>query len=424
MLANFLPSKGIRMKVSVKLELDERYQKRDGSYPIKLLIVIGRNPLRIPAGYNVEAKYWQENSQSIKASCKVFQNVTRINTLLNKEKSRVLDILTQLQDTGELEKLSLKEIKDRIVGNNAVTYTYKFCQQIIKELEEAGKVGNARVYGMILLSLKNFAGDVDFPMRQITYAWLKRYEAWYFARTNQNGKPNTLNGLNVNMRTLRAVYNSAIKRDLVPQDTYPFKKYVLKREATRKKAISHQDIFKLKAVEPQTTMQRRAKDYFLMSFYLMGASFVDLAFLKVGDVKADRIEYKRKKTGRLHSIKITSALQEILEPYLKDKTTDDFILNIIPKEANLKRQYAAARNAMKDYNKALKELAALAGISESITSYTARRTFATIAKYKGVPVAAISDALGHTDVKTTQIYLDQFDNDTMDAYNAFIISED
>lgn len=412
------------MKVSVKLELDERYQKRDGSYPIKLLIVIGRNPLRIPAGYNVEAKYWQENSQSIKTSCKAFQNVTRINTLLNKEKSRVLDILTQLQDTGEIDKLSLKEIKDRIVGNNAVTYTYKFCQQIIKELEETGKVGNARVYGMILLSLKSFVGESDFPMKQITYAWLKRYEAWYLARTNQNGKPNTLNGLNVNMRTLRALYNSAIKRDLVPQESYPFKKYSLKREATPKRAITQQDIAKLKAIQPQSTMQRRAKDYFLISFYLMGASFVDLAFLKMSDVRADRIEYKRKKTGRLHSIKITSALQEILEPYLKNKTMDDFLLNILSKEAPLKKQFASARNAMKEYNKALKELAALAGISESITSYTARHTFATIAKYKGVPVAVISDALGHSDLKTTQIYLDKLDTDTMDAYNDFILSDD
>ncbi len=156
----------------------------------------------------------------------------------------------------------------------------------------------------------------------------------------------------------------------------------------------------------------------------MGTSFIDLSFLKVNDIKNGRVEYKWKKTGRLHSIKITPPLLEILNRYTKEKSADDFILNIIQKEQVFKKQYAAARDEMRRYNKALKGLATLAGIEDTITSYTARHTFATTAKFKGVPVAAISDALGHSDVKTTQIYLDQFDNDTMDAYNAFIIGED
>lgn len=411
------------MNASANLELDKRYQRKDGTFPIKLLIVVNGEPLRISTGYNIEEKYWQIKSQSIKTSCKTFQNVTRVNNLLSKQKSQALDILTQLQDNGEVEKLSLKDIKSRIVGNNNIVYTYDFCEQIINGLEEVGKVGNARVYRMLLLSLKNFANESDFPLKQITYSWLKRYESWYLARTNKNGKPNTLNGLNVNMRTLRALCNSAIKRDLVPQDSYPFKKYTLKREATRKRAITQSDIAKLKEVEPQTERQRRAKDYFLMSFYLMGVSFIDLAFLKVSYIKNGRVEYKRKKTGRLHSIKITSPLQGVLNQYLEGKSPEDFILNIIPQKATLKKQYAAARHEMQRYNKALKELSKLAGIEETITSYTARHTFATTAKYKGVPVAAISEALGHSDVKTTQIYLDQFDTDTMDAYHEFIIGD-
>lgn len=156
----------------------------------------------------------------------------------------------------------------------------------------------------------------------------------------------------------------------------------------------------------------------------MGTSFIDLAFLKISDIKNGRIEYKRKKTSRLHSIKITPPLQEIMNHYTCGKSANDFILHIVPKDESLKKQYASARDEMRRYNKALKELAILAGIEEAITSYTARHTFASTAKFKGVPVAAISDALGHSDVKTTQIYLDQFDNNIMDAYNEFIISDD
>lgn len=391
------------MNVSAKLELDKRYQKKDGTFPIKLLLVVDRKTIRISTGYGVEAKQWLERSQSIRCTCKAFQNVTRVNNLLHKQKSQALDVLTQLQDNNELDRLSLKEIKSRIKGKNQAVHTYDFCQQIIDELEAVGKVGNARVYYMLLLSLRNFAGEQDFPLKQITYSWLKKYESWYLARTNNKGEPNTINGLSVQMRTLRALYNRAIKRNLVSQDSYPFKKYNIKREATRKRAISQEDIAKLKAVEPQTSRQRRAKDYFLMSFYLMGASFVDLAFLKVSDIRNGRVEYKRKKTGRLHSIKITAPLRDILDPYLEGKAPDDFMLDVVQKEASLKKQYAAARDEMQRYNKALKELADLAGIEEEITGYTARYTFATMAKYKGVPVAAISEALGHADIKRRAI---------------------
>lgn len=261
-------------------------------------------------------------------------------------------------------------------------------------------------------------------MKQITFTWLKGYEAWYLAQKNPSGKPNSINGLSVHLRTLRALQNTAITRNLIPQENYPFKKYKIKKEATRKRAITQQDIAKLKAAEPQTERQRRAKDYFLMSFYLMGTSFIDLAFLKLSDIKNRRIAYKRKKTGKLYSIKITPPLLEILNRYTMDKSAEDFVLNVVPKGETLKKQYAAARDEMRRYNKALKELAILAGIEEAITSYTARHTFTTTAKFKGVPVAAISDALGHSDVKTTQIYLDQFDTDTIDAYHEFIINED
>lgn len=70
-----------------------------------------------------------------------------------------------------------------------------------------------------------------------------------------------------------------------------------------------------------------------MSFYLMGASFVDLAFLKVGDIRNGRVEYKRKKTGRLYSIKITAPLQDILDPYLEKKAPNDFVFDVVQKEA-------------------------------------------------------------------------------------------
>jgi integrase/recombinase XerD len=91
-----------------------------------------------------------------------------------------------------------------------------FGAEIIAELQEAKKFGNARVYDTMLRSVRDFAKGRDFPLKQLTYAWLKKYEAWYLS------KGNSANGLSVSLRTLRALYNRAIKQKLISNEYYPF----------------------------------------------------------------------------------------------------------------------------------------------------------------------------------------------------------
>ncbi|MEI2696102.1 MAG: tyrosine-type recombinase/integrase [Saprospiraceae bacterium] len=79
------------------------------------------------------------------------------------------------------------------------------------------------------------------------------------------------------------------------------------------------------------------------------------------------------------------------------------------------------RDELTRYNKSLKEIGALSGIESSISSYVARHSYATSAKKLGVPTAIISEALGHATEKTTQIYLDSFDNEIVDKYHDMII---
>jgi len=407
--------------MTVKLELDQRSQKKDGTYPIKLRVTVNRKPMRISLGHSVEAKYWDASAQAVKTSCRSVQNVTRLNNYLQKQKSNALDVLTQLQDSGEIHALPSKEIKHRIKGDKRNNFVLAFAEEIIAELEQAGKVGNARVYRTLQNSLKNYLDDRDIPLTHITYQWLKKYEAWYLSRKIR-GRRNTLNGLSVHLRTLRALFNRAIKRKLVSRDAYPFRDYQIKKSSTRKRAISRADIARIETFEPQTDRHRRAKDYFLMSFYLMGASFVDLAFLRVSDIQNGRISYERKKTGRLHSIKIMPPLQQLLDRYLPGKAKDDFMLDVIRSE-EVDQQYVNIRDELRRYNRSLKEIGELCGIEKVLTSYVARHSFATIAKYKGVPVEVISETLGHADVKTTQIYLEQFDKETLDDYHELIIGD-
>ncbi len=368
-------------------------------------------------GYTIPPKYWDERNTKVKTNCPVVQNTTKLNNLLVKQKTAAVEAVMQLQDSGKLGTMSLKEIRNHILGKEQTSGLYSFAEQVIAEMKSMDKVGNARVYETVLRSIKHFAGEKDFPFQQITFSWLKKYEAWYLSRKNSKGKPNTTNGLSVHLRTLRALYNRAIKSKIVPRDNYPFDDYRIKSQKTRKRAISEVDINKIKEVVPQTSRQERAKDYFLMSFYLMGASFIDLAFLTRDNIKNGRIEYRRKKTGQLHDIKIALPLQILIDKYLENKLSDyPYIVNVVKGDTEEQR-YTAARDELRRYNRALKELAKIAGIEGEVTSYTARHSFATIAKYKGVPVAVISEALGHESPDVTQVYLDSFDKSVLDKYN-------
>ncbi|MEO1261734.1 MAG: site-specific integrase [Bacteroidota bacterium] len=405
------------MSITSKIFLDKRFTKKDGTQAIKLRLTINRKSIELTSGYTIDPRYWDDKNQKVKPKCPTVQNVTRLNNLLRKQESEAIDKLIQLQEEGALERLTKQEIKKLIKGEQNDTYFLMFCQTIINELEQTGKVGNARVYFTMRNSVRTFRKEKDIPLKQITYKWLKKYEAWYL------GRGNSVNGLAINMRTLRALLNRAIKRKLLPKEDYPFEHYSIKKEVTRKRAISKADIDKIKAFEPQTVQQGRFKDYFLMSFYLMGTSFVDLAFLKVKAIRKGRIEYKRKKTGKLHSIKITPPLQSILDKYLSGKGREDYILDII-NSTDTKQQYVNVRDEIRRYNRRLKEIAKLCGIESNLTSYVARHSFATIAKYKDVPIPVISQALGHSNLETTEVYLAEFDNETMDRYNAEIIGED
>ena len=458
---------------SAYLILDKRRGKSGNLYPIKLRVVINRKSFHIAQGVSLKENYWIKDKEEISNKWKGVANVSRLNNKLLKEKSMVRDKLLELDESVGLDTMSMKEIKNKVIGKEDSTYLIGFFNLVITELEIAGKVGNARVYKMAKGSISNFLQHKDIPLSKVTHAWLKKYEVWFL------GKGNKINGLSVNLRTLRALINKAIKRNVLPATSYAFSTYSIKKEATKKRAIKKNGIEALIKYDPKTPKQEQAKDYFLMSYYLMGASFVDLAFLKIKNINEGRIEYRRKKVGKLYSIKITQPLQKILDKYIEGKKGDDFILNVIRNKVDRglyrnictedgfvkyeiiglevsqriiitaelkkhlsqyksgrerqefltqlvitnenKKQYRHVRNALRIYNNTMKVMGKACGISTDITSYVARHSFATIARNKGIPVPIISQALGHSDLKTTEVYLAEFDNDLMDKYNEKII---
>ena len=404
------------MGVIAKIILDQRRPKRNKTYPLYLRIWFKRSNLSIPLGYYLTPEDWDETNEQVKKSSTLVSNITRLNNYIAKQKTNAYDVITQLQDRGELDGLSIKELKERIINKNKSISFYEYTERIIEDLKKANKIGNALAYKNCLNAIKTFQNDVDLDFNQINYNFLQRFETYFLA------KDNSLNGLSFVMRTLRAVYNRAIKEGYASRDTYPFTSYKIKKEPTRKRAIRIEDIHKIRDLSLiEGSDHWHARNYYLASFYLMGISFFDMARLKVENIVDGRIEYRRHKTGKLHSIKISPQLQRILDHYLVDKEKSDYIFPIIKRPGSLELEYKDIRNQTKIYNKNLKDIAQLCGIDTNLTSYTSRHSWATIAKRKGVPTAIISEGLGHTNEQTTQVYLDSFDKEVMDEYNESII---
>ena len=404
----------------------QKYKKKDGSQAIIIRFTLNRKSFEVTTGHTVEAKYWNEQKGEIKPNCPTIKNVGRLNKMIAEQRSLLLDRILVLIDSKEIKEMSLAEVKKAIIDSPALSLDHKsnksildYSQSLIDELRQAGRVGNARVYKTMrnsLISFLSLSKQNDMPLMKINHDWLKSYEAWYL------GKGNSINGLSVHLRTLRSTLNRAILSGLLSKENYAFENYSIKTQKTKKRAISEADVELLKNFKPTTSQQQRAKDYFFMSFYLMGASFVDLAFLKLSNINNGRIEYRRKKTAQLHSIKITPALKEILDKYIDGKKSSDFILNVI-KAKDKSAQHVQARNELKRVNKRIKDIGKLCGISQPLTSYVARHTYATIANTKDVPLSIISQSLGHKDQKTTAIYLAQFGSDVMDRYNNLITGQ-
>ena len=160
-----------------------------------------------------------------------------------------------------------------------------------------------------------------------------------------------------------------------------------------------------------------ARDMFMFSFYTRGMSFVDIAYLTRSNLQHGVLSYRRKKTGQLLTIKWEPCMQAILNKYPSPPT--GYLLPIICRaDVSERRQY---RNALMLLNRKLKLLSARVGSRIPLSMYVARHSWAIIAHSQHIPLAIISEGMGHDSEKTTQIYLASLEHNTIDRANRSVI---
>ncbi len=384
-------------------------------------IIHERKVRQLLSDYKVFPTEWDESRSIVTTSQK------------SERKSFILSIRERIRwDIERLTKI------DRRLDANGLTYTvddiidefnryaqeyslFNFMESIIARLKQNGKVRTSETYKSTLNSFKKFLAshaskednckDEDIMLDCITSEIMEAYEAWHKSR---GVAPNTISFYT---RILRAVYNRAVEDDII-ENRNPFRKVYTGVDKTVKRALPLAMIKRIKMLE--LTLRPSldyARDMFLMSFYLRGMSFIDMAFLKKTDLKNGSVTYRRHKTEQQLIIEWTDEMQIILDKYPENAT--DYLLPIIRNPGTVERY--TYRNVGYNINYNLKKLAAKVGINIPLTLYVARHSWASAAKAKGIPISVISEGLGHDSEATTQIYLASLDTSVVDKANSLIM---
>jgi len=328
-----------------------------------------------------------------------------VKTGLESELKRLNELVNILEQKGEY---TVDELADLYTNNSLNGYLFPFADYVIKRLIEENCRKTASIYITAKLSFERFREGKDVMLDKIDNDLMLKYEAWL----KRSGLMK--NTISCYMRTLRSVYNQAVKRGLVTQKN-PFANIFTRNDKTIKRAVNEDIIVRIKNMD--LTLHKAlalARDLFMFSFYLRGVSFVDMANLRKSNSKNGYITYTRSKTKQMLTIKIEPCMQEIISRY-EMQTINDFLLPIYT------IQNKDNSSQLRNYNKRLKRISEMLGLEKSISSYVSRHSWATIALRKGVSVEIISEGMGHENETTTRIYLASLGQSVVDTANAKII---
>lgn len=282
-----------------------------------------------------------------------------------------------------------------------------FVESLIAELQANGKQRLQETYRLTLHRFLQFRDDCDINVADIDMACIMAFESYLQQQSL------TLNTISFYMRVLRAIYNKAIDQ-LNIADKRPFARVFTGYAKTAKRAVAIETISLVAASVPTAESLRLARDLFLFSYYTRGMSFVDIAFLKKTDIHNGHLVYKRKKTGQQLRIAWRDSMQAIVD---RHPSLDGIhLLGIIDSRQSepLRRQYQKKQSLINYY---LRRFSSQLNLDTPLTMYVARHSWATIAHERDIPMAVISDSLGHHSEKTTRIYLKSIDANIIDRAN-------
>lgn len=325
-----------------------------------------------------------------------------------------------------VEKTEERKSNERVRGTNRTKRNtdslrhdfLRFSQLHISRMKDKRSASTLQNYATAVRSLTTFLktrdgsgneSPISLPIHKIDRHLIQQYDRWLMLR-----------GVSVNtrscyLRSLRAIYNEhpliCNEHTLArARNSKPFQDVFTGNAPTRKRAISLREVKMIELADNSSHGKEKngtkrcselakTQDIFLFSLYAMGMPFVDLYHLRQSQIKDNVLTYRRHKTGQTVSVKLEPCMREIVGRHHAEDC--EYIFATLHT-----KDYPKALN---QYNRQLKALAKQAGVISHLTSYVARHTWASLAYRQKIALPIISQAMGHTNIKTTMIYIRQLD---------------
>lgn len=277
---------------------------------------------------------------------------------------------------------TLSLLKDAMKKNRPINITFPIFAKEYVQHSDRRESTKENLFTTITV-LQEFRPGLDF--KDITYTFLKDFEV--YLREKGNG----INTVAKHLRQLRTLVNEAINQGYIHADAYPFRKFKIKQEKGRHEFLTPDELKKLENLEVHDLKLRHVLDAFLFCYYV-GLRFSDFCQLK----QSNFIKVNGKKWLHFKSIKTGIELRLPLHLLFEGRALSILDRNCITEFASL--------GSNSEVNKALSVITSMARIKKHVTYHTARHTCATLLIHQGVPITTVQKLLGHTSVKTTEIY--------------------
>ena len=354
----------------------KKHLNKQGTALVQVEASLNQRKIYFKTNIYIKPEHWDKRTSQVIGH----PQANDLNSMLFEFVLHLQGIELALWKRGVPATLSL--LKDAMKKNRPINITFPIFAKEYVQHSDRRESTKENLFTTITV-LQEFRPGLDF--KDITYTFLKDFEV--YLREKGNG----INTVAKHLRQLRTLVNEAINQGYIHADAYPFRKFKIKQEKGRHEFLTPDELKKLENLEVHDLKLRHVLDAFLFCCYV-GLRFSDFCQLK----QSNFIKVNGKKWLHFKSIKAGIELRLPLHLLFEGRALSILDKYDITEFANL--------GSNSEVNKSLSVIIGMTRIKKHITYHTARHTCATLLIHQGVPITTVQRLLGHTSVKTTEIY--------------------
>ena len=379
----------MRMNFKVSFYLRSNYENKEGKSPVMLRIFLGGEMANFgTTKIFVKKSLWSNATSRLRGRT---AEALSVNAALDSISTTLHGIYRKYEND---ESLSLDLIRTVYFGKNREFTSFlpvfdKFLEDIKQRVGKTIGADSLQKYSVLRRHFAEFLmykySRKDIGLNEFTPAVVQDFHLYM----------STVAGCAYNtsvkkVKTLKTITIYAQKRGFLLHD--PFVNHHFHMEPVDRGFLTDEEI--LRVANKNLGIQRLelVRDIFIFS------CFTGLAYIDVSNLTPDHIVTmddkqwimtKRQKTSVETNVLLLDIPRAIIAKYSHKTYRDGKLFPVLTNQKT---------------NSYLKEIADLCGIKKKLTFHLARHTFATMSLSKGVPIESVSKMLGHTNIRTTQIY--------------------